>query len=365
MSAIFSLYICRNFLVSFVSVFAVFLGLIFLFDVIELLRRASGQDDIGVSLILQMTLLKLPYLGQQASPFAVLFGAMIAFVRMTRNSELVVARASGVSAWQFLVPVLGVAFILGLLQISALNPFSSALLSKFDRLNATHFKGQSNLLAVSANGLWLRQADKGGQSVIHSTKLNLDGKSIQLQDVTVFIYEGVEKYRQRMSAMAAELEDGFWHLRDVWIHERDKELPNHKNEHWLATDITLNNIHDSFASPETLSFWDLPEFIANLDRAGFSALRHRLHWHSLLAGPLLLVAMVLIGATFTLKQSQRTKTSFLIIGGVLAGFFLFFFSDVIFALGLRESIPVVLAAWTPSGISALLGLAMVFYLEDG
>jgi len=365
MSTILSLYICRNFLASFITVFAVFLGLIFLFDVIELLRRAAGQDNVGITLIFQMTLLKLPYLGQKASPFAVLFGAMIAFLRMTRNSELIVARASGVSAWQFLVPVLGVALVLGILQIGALNPFGSALLSKFDRLNATYFKGQSNLVAVSANGLWLRQANKDGQSVIHSVKLNLEGNAIQLRDVTVFVYEGVERYRQRISAMAAELEDGFWHLRDVWIHERDKELPSHKIEHWLSTDITLNNIHDSFASPETLSFWDLPDFIANLDRAGFSALRHRLHWHSLLAAPLLLVAMVLIAATFTLKQSQRTSTSFLIIGGVLAGFFLFFFSDVISALGLRESIPVVLAAWTPSGISALLGLAMVFHLEDG
>ncbi|SVE37723.1 uncharacterized protein METZ01_LOCUS490577, partial [marine metagenome] len=113
MSTILSLYICRNFLASFITVFAVFLGLIFLFDVIELLRRAAGQDNVGITLIFQMTLLKLPYLGQKASPFAVLFGAMIAFLRMTRNSELIVARASGVSAWQFLVPVLGVALVLG------------------------------------------------------------------------------------------------------------------------------------------------------------------------------------------------------------------------------------------------------------
>ena len=136
-------------------------------------------------------------------------------------------------------------------------------------------------------------------------------------------------------------------------------------EYWLATDITLRNIHDSFAPPETFSFWDLPEFIANLDKAGFSAVRHRLYWHSLLAAPMLLLAMVLIAATFTLKQSPTASASFMIIGGVLTGFFLFFFLDVISALGLRESIPVVLAAWAPSGICSLLGLAMVFHLEDG
>ena len=120
-----------------------------------------------------------------------------------------VARASGVSAWQFLLPVLSLALILGLLQITALNPLASVFLSKFERLNATHIKGQANLLAVSSNGLWLRQADKENQSVIHSTKLILNQNTIILNDVTIFNYEGASKYRQRLSAKEARLEDGF------------------------------------------------------------------------------------------------------------------------------------------------------------
>ncbi|MAI11611.1 MAG: LPS export ABC transporter permease LptG [Rhodospirillaceae bacterium TMED167] len=365
MSTIFSYYISRHFLISFLTVFGIFLGLIFLFDVIELLRRASGHDDIGLPTVLQMGFLKLPFLGQQAFPFAVLFGSMVAFWRLTLNSELIVARAAGVSAWQILIPVLGVSLILGLLQIGALNPLASAFLAKFDRLNASYFKGQSNLLAVSSTGLWLRQANAENQSVIHATRLNRLNDAIRLKDVTIFVYEGADQYRQRISAETAELEDGFWHMKNVWIHEREKELPEQRSEFWLETDITLNNINDTFAAPETLSFWDLPSFIENLEKAGFSALRHRLYWHSLLAAPLLLCAMVLIAATFTLKQSQRSSTSYLVVGGIMSGFLLFFFSDVVSALGLRESIPVVLAAWTPSGVSALLGLAMVFHLEDG
>ena len=58
-------------------------------------------------------------------------------------------------------------------------------------------------------------------------------------------------------------------------------------------------------------------------------------------------------------------TVFIIAGGVLTGFVLYFFSDVVFALGLSDSIPVTLAAWTPSGVATLLGLAMLLHLEDG
>mgnify|MGYP001164098905 FL=1 len=357
-------YIGRSFLANFFVVFVVFLGIIFLFDIVELLRRASGHEDVGLALVFQMGLMKLPFMGQQIFPFAVLFGGMASFWRLTRSSELVVTRAAGVSAWQFLLPVMMVALILGVVKISAFNPLASAMLAKYDRLNATHLKGQSTLLAVSNNGLWLRQASGTNQSVIHAPKLTILNNEISLSEVSIFVYEGADKFVSRIDAKKGDLEDGFWHLRDVWINITDKP-PKFVQEHWVETDITLNNIHESFSPPETMSFWDLPDFIANLERSGFSALRHRLYWHSLLSGPLLLCAMVLIAATFTLRQSRRGSATFVIVGGVLTGFLLFFFSDVIFALGLRESIPVVLAAWTPSGVSTLLGLAMVFHLEDG
>ena len=187
---------------------------------------------------------------------------------------------------------------------------------------------------------------------------------MELSKVNVFIYSGADKFNYRLDAKKAILEDGFWHMSDVWVHQPD--IPSqHENEFWLETDLTLGSIQDSFAPPETMSFWDLPTFIEALESAGFSAIRHRLHWHTLLAAPLLMCAMVLIAATFTLRHTRRSGTVFVISGGVLTGFVLYFFSDIVFAFGLSDSIPVTLAAWTPSGVATLLGLAMLLHLEDG
>ncbi|MAV87952.1 MAG: LPS export ABC transporter permease LptG [Rhodospirillaceae bacterium] len=357
-------YIGRRFLKNFFTVFIIFLAIIFLIDTVELLRRASNHPNISMALILEMGLLKLPFMAQKIFPFAVLFGGMASFWSLTRTSELVVTRAAGVSAWQFLLPVLLASFILGIIKITLFNPLASAMLSKYDNMNAIHLKGQSNLLAISKNGLWLRQSNGKNQSVIHAPRLNIIKNYISLSDVTIFNYEGANKFIGRIDALKCELEDGFWHLTDVWVNSIDKR-PKFKKEHWIDTDITLNKIHDSFSPPETMSFWSLPGFINNLEKSGFSAIRHQLYWHSLLSAPFLLCAMVLIAATFTLRQARRNSGSFVIIGAIITGFLLFFITDVIFALGLRESIPVILAAWAPSGISLLLGLAMVFHLEDG
>jgi lipopolysaccharide export system permease protein len=311
-----------------------------------------------------MGLLKLPFMAQQIFPFAVLFGGMISFWGLTRSSELVVSRAAGVSAWQFMLPVLLAALVLGIFKVTMFNPLASAMLYKYNRLDLIHLKGQDSQLAVSKNGLWLRQSNGANQSVIHARQITTIDNGITMAKVTIFIYKGADTFISRIDAKTGELEDGFWHLRDTWISIKDKAPVFHK-EHWVETDITLNKIHDSFSPPETMSFWDLPDFIDNLERSGFSAVRHRLYWHSLLSAPLLLCAMVLIAATFTLRQSRQGQITFIISGGVLTGFILFFFSDLISAFGLRETIPVVLAAWAPSGISTLLGIAMLFHLEDG
>jgi lipopolysaccharide export system permease protein len=94
-------------------------------------------------------------------------------------------------------------------------------------------------------------------------------------------------------------------------------------------------------------------------------LRHRLYFDALLARPLLFAAMVVIAASFSLRMQRRGGTGMMIAAGVGAGFVLYFLSDVVFALGLSATIPVSLAAWSPAGISCLLGVSLLLHLEDG
>jgi lipopolysaccharide export system permease protein len=114
-----------------------------------------------------------------------------------------------------------------------------------------------------------------------------------------------------------------------------------------------------------MSFWTLPGFISLLEQSGFSAQRHRLQFNILLARPFLFCAMVLVAATFSLRMQRRGGATLMIVGGVAAGFILYFVSNIVFALGLSAKLPVLLAAWTPTGISLIFGVSMLLHLEDG
>lgn len=357
-----SLYIARRFLVSFGAVLLVFAAVIFLLDVIELMRRTSGRSDISVSLIAGMALLKLPYMAQKIVPFAALFGGMHTFWRLTRFHELIVARAAGVSVWQFLFPAVASMILLGVINVSAFNPIASAMLARYDLLESRYVLGRSALLTVSRTGLWLRQADEQGQSVIHAASVSQP--DMVLRDVIIFLYEGTDQFLGRIDASEASLGKGTWNLKNALITGPNRPSQTFEN-YSIKTNWTMEKIQDSFAAPETMSFWELPGFISLLDSAGFSASRHRLYWHSLLAVPLLLSAMVLVAASFSLRPARRGGIAVLIGSGVIFGFLLFFLSDVVLALGLSATIPTVLAAWTPAGFSLLIGLAVLLHLEDG
>lgn len=356
-----SAYIARQFAIWYLGFLLGLVGVILLVSTVELLDRMAAKDS-SLGVVLSMALLKLPFLTQEIMPFTVLFAGLACFWRLTRSNELVVARAAGISIWQVLLPSLLTALVIGALTAAALNPIASILLGRFEHLEAKYVHNQSSTLMVSRGGLWLRQADPTGQSVIHAQRVT--DETLTLHGVTIFRFEEQDRFVDRIDAARADLAEGAWVLTDAW-QARPGDSPRFTESLELATELTREKVLDSFAPPETISFWSLPGFIALLENAGFTAIPHKLQYHRLLATPLLFAAMILLAATFSLRPSRRGRVGLVIMGGVFTGFLLYFLSNFVFALGLSGKIPVVLSAWTPAGVTMMLGMAMLLHLEDG
>jgi lipopolysaccharide export system permease protein len=361
-SAVLSLYFGRRFLAGLAGAFLLMALIVYLFDAVELMRRAASKVDASPAAVLRMAAYQVSGLLLKLLPFATLFGAMWTFARLNRANELVVARGLGVSVWQFLAPALLLSLLTGVVAVTVLNPVASALTARYEQMEARYFRGRESLLAMAPNGLWLRQADLDGQAVIHARQVS--GPGVELGQVIVFLNASTDRFAARLDAQRAQLRHGYWELEDVLV--TGPERPAERfGSYRLPTSLTLNRIQDGFASPASMSFWNLPGFIRVLEEAGFSALRHRLHWHALLSVPVLLCAMVLIAAPFSLRLARRGGSGLLLAGGALTGFALYVVSDVVLAFGLAGTLPAVLAAWTPALISVALGLAMLLHLEDG
>jgi lipopolysaccharide export system permease protein len=359
-----SAYIARQFFIWFCGVFGTMVSVTFLLDYIELIRRGGAKAQATWGTLLEMAALKLPHTAQDVMPFAILFGTMLAFWRLTRSNELVVARAAGVSVWEFLTPAVLVALLVGVVAVTVFNPIASSMEATYERLDNRILRQPGDPLSLTNAGLWLRQSDAdGGQIIVHGDKLT-SSPELLLGHVTVFFLNQQIHYTSRIEARAARLDGGFWVIEDGQRF-RSGDPPEGFAELRLPTSLTSSKIEETLASPDTMSFWELPGFISLLEQSGFSAQRHRLHFNVLLARPLLFCAMVLVAATFSLRMQRRGGAGMMIISGVVAGFLLYFLSDIIFALGLSAKVPVLLAAWTPTAVSMIFGVTMLLHLEDG
>ena len=367
-AATLSLYIGRVFVLSVAGMLSALTGLIGLFDLIELLRRSVTKPDATFAVVCEIGVLRLPWIGMQILPFAVLLGGILAFWRLTRSSELVVARASGVSAWQFLAAPLFCAVAIGGFATAAVSPVSAIMRARAEVMDNNYLRTGGGPLALNGGQLWLRQADAGlvpqGVAILHGHAVRLRNGDLTAQDVSIFRLDANDHLLERIEASRARLGDRVWQLDDART-ILPGHLPSPPRPLTMDTNMTVARVQESFAPPDTLSFWALPGFIALLDHAGFSSIRHRLQFQTLLALPLLAGTMALLAAGFSMRSSRRGGVAKMIGSGVAAGFALFLVSKVAEEFGQSGALPAVLAAWAPAASGLMLSVALLLHLEDG
>jgi lipopolysaccharide export system permease protein len=158
--------------------------------------------------------------------------------------------------------------------------------------------------------------------------------------------------------------DGYWELEDARVYGGN-EPPVERASYQLKTNLTATQVRESFATPESVQFWDLPAYIDTAERAGLGAAGYRLQYQKLIARPFLLAAMVMLAAAVSLRFFRFGGVQKMVMAGLLSGFSLYVFSKVIDDLSKAEMMPATAAAWLPVVTGALIGFVALLFQEDG
>jgi lipopolysaccharide export system permease protein len=352
------LYLAARFARTVVAAFLAVFALIYAVDLVELLRRSGDSQRATGFLMAGLSFLRTPTVAEQALPFAVLFGSMIAFLNLSRKMELVVARAAGVSVWQFLTPPLIVIVVLGVLADVAYNPASTWMKQRSDEIESSVFGGA----ASGTTGLWIRQKSVDGQAVIRALGRNKTGD--ELTNVEVFNFDDRGNFVERLEAAAGELHDGYWALHNVRVVTQGFETVSVPT-YLLATSLIRREVAQAFVDPETVSFWTLPQLADQTARAGLDPTAYKLKYQELLARPLMLASMVLVAACFSLRFFRMGGIEYMVSGGVAAGFVLYVATKVVNDLGGAGFLSATTAGWSPGIAGCLFGVYVLLQQEDG
>ncbi len=358
-------YFARKFFLTFLGLFLVFAVLLALINLVDDLH---DFPDMGFARIVRLVLLKLPHAVYQILPLIVILSTVAFFVGLARSSELVVMRAAGRSGLRGLLAPLCVAALIGVVSVSMFNPIVAATSKQRSDIISAYRGDGSSVLAISPEGLWLRQGSASGQTVIHATKASPDVST--LFDATFIRFSPDGTPLQRISSKTARLGQGEWQLLEakVWSLTpggNPESTAVLRDELLMPSDLTKSQIIDSFGKPRYIPIWDLPRFINQLEQAGFSARRYAVWFQSELAQPLFLMAMVLISAAFTMRPARLSNTGLSVLVAVLLGFGLHYIHNFAQILGDNGQIPVLLAAWGPHVAALLLAFGLLLHMEEG
>jgi lipopolysaccharide export system permease protein len=336
-----SRYFGMRFIASVVGSFIGVIALAAMIDYVELMRRGADWPNATAWLLAKISIYRVPQLTERILPFTVLVGAMSCYLTLSRRHELVVARAAGVSAWQFVAPAVLAAFVVGAVATTVYNPVSAMLHERSKRLEGDMQGGSVSALQRSTSGFWVRQKSSDGAAIINALTSREQGA--QLGGVSVYTFDNNGHFQQRIEAKSAALQEGFWLIEDARIYVAGK-APDLEQTYRLPTNLTLEQVRESFATPETVPFWQLPTYIELADRAGLLAAGYRLQYQQLLARPFLLAAMVLLAASVSLRFFRFGGVQKMILSGISAGFLLFVLSKITEDMSKSELLSPVAAA---------------------
>lgn len=366
-----SLYIARRFLRSLLLIGGVFLLILFLIEMIEMIRRFS-DDGIGLAGAAGLAGLNIAGSFYAILPLITVLAGIALFLGLARTSEMVAIRASGRSALRTLRAPALTAILVGMLAVGLLNPFVAATGKRFDEAAAAIERGGTQTVSLGDSAVWLRQGyvvdgQANGQLMIRARRASPDATT--LYDATFMIFAPDIGPTRRIEADEAILTPGEWQLSGVKEYPLDQPNPEaaarQSDSLTLASDLTAQRIREGFGSPDSVPFWQLPGFIKGLESAGFSAARHRTWFQIELARPFLMAAMVVLAAAFTMRHVRGRNTGIAVLLAFGAGIGVFFLRNLAQVLGDNGQVAPWIAAWAPPAVAALLGLTLILQREDG
>lgn len=359
-----SRYLMKRFLAWLATTAFVFSALVFILDLMSIFRRASTLPDLRTSLIVKMGLLRMPFLFEQIAPIVVLIATMVCVWSLNRKNELVVIKSTGGSFRQILLPMIGVGFLMGLLDLGIMNPAARFMMKRYEVLENRYLQQNDQQFLISENGIWTRLIETNHSRVYRIGAINRD--TGQLSDVSILFFDkkGLALER-RIDAVSGNFDPkGYMRLKQGWDITPGSE-PKGFQHLKIQSQLQQKDIEERYLNPKLLSFWQMPGVIQLLDKSGISTDSYHLYWHATLARLVWMLGMILAGSMFLmrpLREGGLMRSCFLTLG---IGIFLFIFREIVLAMGLSGTLPVYISAWVPAALSWFLPLALLIHEEDG
>lgn len=360
-SRILSMYLFRHVLIHVLLTWIVLALVVNLIDTAELLRRSANKETMSSVTAMSMAFLKFPSSLPFLLPFAVMFGSLISFYKLSHKNEIIVARSAGLPVSKIILGPVLCAIMLSLVMLFVIDPISSATNNRFAALEEQNFGSSGRNLSVSTEGIWLKDNFSGQNIIISGSRL----------DQTTLTMEDGELYRfdKNNAWVSHYLPDQLWFENNRWQLKGGKVLLNDGTINTLdsmtfPSSLNAADLANSNKKPETISLIKLWSYIGVLEDAGLNSLGHRSYFYYQLSLPIVLIGMIMIAGHHGLTYKGRKKRLSIIMVAMISALGFYLFKDIMYVFGTSGRLPPIIAGLAPGCIVTLVGLGSLMKADQ-
>ena len=347
-------YILRDFCVYLAMIVSTFLMLLLVFTLFELLGDII-RNQVSPLVVVAYLLNVSPYFFYNVAPLAMLLAVLITFGLMQRSNEITAIKATGISIYRIIIPVLLAAAIL------------AGALFFFDQLYLPHANKRQDALRNQIKGkppqTYLRPDRKwifGQHSDIYYYQF-FDSDRDQFGSISVFQLDPrTFEMTRRIYAERAHWADRLqrWVYEQGWQRELNGTAIQNYRQFEVETFPQLSEPPTYFKKEvkqsSEMSYDELRRYIHDLQQSGFDVVRLRVQLHEKFAFPLITLVMAVLAIPFSLSAGKRGAIAGVAVAVGIAVVYSVV-SRLFEAMGNLSQLPPALAAWSPDLIFAFFG----------
>ncbi|HJU32022.1 MAG TPA: LptF/LptG family permease, partial [Hyphomicrobiaceae bacterium] len=189
-------------------------------------------------------------------------------------------------------------------------------------------------------------------------------QGLSLTGVTVYQFDQQGRFVERIEAAKATLNDSYWELQKALVSRPGRE-PESFDTYTVSTYLTRERVGEAIGSETAVSIWQLPSLIEVSEKAGLSAAKYKIQYALLMSRPALLMAMVVLAATVSLRSFRSGGIQTMVVMGMVGGIGFFLLTEVSRQMGIAGLVSPTTAVWVPIGLALLVALTVLLHQEDG
>jgi LPS export ABC transporter permease LptG/LPS export ABC transporter permease LptF len=351
-------YVVREFFWMFVVVLASFVMLMLVFTFFELVGDIV-RNHIALATVGAYLFNLAPSMIYAITPLAILIAALVTFGVLNRNSEIVAMKATGISLYRLVVPVVSISAILAVCLFLFDDYYLPSANRRQEALRST-IKGHPPQTFLNPEEKWMfGQSHPGEQGHIFYYQF-FDPDNDAFANLSIFEFNpSTFALSRRIFASRATWNEKTetWRFENGWV----RNISGNNSEYIEFKDTSFAEIHEdpgyfkkeNWQSQE-MNFGQLDSYIRDLRQSGFDTMRLRVAlWHKL-AYPLIAIVMSVLAIPFALSMGRRGSLSGIAVAISVA--LAYWVVDGLFgALGNVNYLPAALAAWSPDVLFGLTG----------